>query len=188
MIRVINRKFKAVVFALLVVLAGNTTYADASDEASAAKYKLHAVFLYNFIGSVEWPKLVYTGNVKNVDVCIIGRDTLGAIIDTVAKKAESKGDIKINVRRGVSHADVAGCNIAYISKSEEANIAAITAKTKDSATLTVSEVGGFAKSGGVIEFVLNGSSVSFIVNNKNAKAVDLKINPQLLEVAQEVIN
>lgn len=187
MIGSLIKKIKGIIFAVLLAVFIPATYASA-DEASAAKYKLHAVFLYNFISSVEWPKIVYSGSVKNIELCIVGKDTLGAVIDAVAKKAESKGDVKINIKRGVGASEIASCNIAYISASEEANMASIVSKAKDSAVLTVSEVGRFAKNGGIIEFVLNGSSVSFIVNNKNAKNVGLKINPQLLEVAQEVIN
>jgi hypothetical protein len=172
--------------ALVMSVAVSVTPAKAQEIDEAAKYKLHAVFLYNFISSVEWPKLVYSGNAKNIDLCIIGKDTMGAVIDTVAKKAESKGDVKINVRRNVVNGDIETCNIAYVSASEDAN--AVLAKTRGKPILTVSEIKGFSSNGGVIEFILKGTNVSFNVNNKNAKEYGLKISPQLLEVASEVEN
>lgn len=183
-----RRYIAGLILALLIAINAVPVPSRAEGIDESAKYKLHAVFLYNFISSVEWPKLVYSGTAKNIDLCIIGKDPMGAVIDAVAKKAESKGDIKINIRRGVTASEINTCNIAYISSSEAANSEAIIAKAKDNAVLTVSEIKDFVKEGGIIEFVLKGSGVSFNVNNKSAREYGLKISPQLLEVASEVIN
>lgn len=178
------RHLASVALAFMLLSGGLAGTARAEDNAT--KYKLHAVFLYNFISSVEWPKLVYSGSVKNIDICIIGKDPMGAVLDAVAAKAETKGDVKINVRRDVSALDVVSCNIAYIAADINPEIA--LAKAKEGAVLTVSESKGFAKTGGIIEFVMKGTGVSFNVNNREARAYGLKISPQLLEVASEVEN
>ncbi len=154
---------------------------------AAAKYKLQSVFIYNFISAVEWPRVVYADNIKNIDLCIIGKDRLGSVMDEVAKKAEAKG-VKINITRDVAAEDAGKCNIAYISSSETGEEQQILAKLQNSPVLTVSEIPGFAKGGGIIEFTMQGSNVRFSINNHAAKQDKLKINPQLLEAALEVIN
>ena len=169
-------------FILLLGMTGSNSYAADIDEA--AKYKLQSVFMYNFISSVEWPRLVYTNDEKTIDLCIIGQDKLGSVIDEVAKKAASKG-VVINVRRGVTAETAGDCNMAYIVAGEAA---AVTPKLQGKPVLTVSEEKGFAKAGGIIEFSVQGGNVRFSINNHLAKEHGLKINPQLLEAALEVIN
>lgn len=168
---------------VLAVINGGNTHAADVDEA--AKYKLQSVFMYNFISSVEWPRLVYTNDEKNIDLCIIGQDKLGGVIDEVAKKAAAKG-LKINVKRGVTADSADECNMAYIVAGTDA---AVTAeKLQGKPILTVSEEKSFMKSGGIIEFSLQNGNVRFSINNHLAKEYGLKINPQLLEAALEVIN
>lgn len=163
-------------------------HARAADADETAKYRLQSVFLYNFISSVEWPRLVYTNETKNIDLCIIGADKLGSVIDEVAAKAALKSAIKINIKRGVTAIQAGECNIAYISASEAGNITDIIAQLQNKPVLTVSEIRNFTKSGGIIEFTLENGSVRFNINNQIAKEYGLKINPQLLEAAMEVIN
>ncbi len=175
---------RCLIFTLAISFAAPVQQARADIDA-AAKYSLQSVFLYNFISSVEWPRLMYSENVKNIELCIIGEDKLGKVMDEVAVKALAKG-VKINIRRGVTADTAEECNIAYISGDAEAQT--INAKLQGKPVLTVSESKGFAKNGGIIEFVLNKSSISFKINNHSAKEHGLKINPQLLETAVEVIN
>ena len=176
----INRYFAGLFMLAITVASGRAVAADVDE---AAKYKLQSVYLYNFISAVEWPKLVYSSDEKNIDLCIIGADKLGKVMDEVAAKALTRG-VRINIRRGITPETTEGCNIAYIS-SETSEV---LAKLQNKPILTVSEAPGFTKDGGVIEFTLQGSNVRFGINNHVAKAHGLKINPQLLEAALEVIN
>jgi hypothetical protein len=182
-----KHKVSSLLIAALLAASLPATYARAEEEQidESAKYKLQAVFLYNFISGVEWPKIAYSGSTKIVDLCIIGKDPFGSVLDSVAKKAAERGNLKINIKRGVGEGDIGGCNVAYINSGDAASIAS---KAASSAVLTVAESGGFYKSGGMIEFVIKGKNVRFNINNKTARANNVKINPQLLELASEVVN
>jgi hypothetical protein len=174
--------------ALAIATAAPAAAYARSDTEEAAKYRLQSVFLYNFISSVEWPRMVYTNDDKIIELCIIGTDKLGSVMDEVAAKAAIKSGVKINIRRGMTADEADQCNIVYISASEEPAIEQIIAKMQGKPVLTVSEIKNFAKRGGIIEFTLQSGNVRFNINNHLAKEYDLKINPQLLEAAQEVIN
>ncbi len=149
------------------------------------KYKQQALYLYNFISYVEWPEKVYEGKLPRINLCIIGPDTLGEYIDTVAEKSATIGTAKINVIRSPAQSALASCDIAYISPSTA--YGGYIAQLGSRPVLTVSEAKGFAGKGGTIGFVMEKDKLGFAVNNGRANKQGLKISPELLEIATEVI-
>ena len=183
--RLVTLVFIAMLPCLVFAESAGSAVAKDGDEAEISQRQ--AVYLYNFVSYVEWPKLVFTGETKNIDLCIIGKDTLGYNIDKVAKKALELSKVQINIRRNAQGGDLSTCNIAYISKSEEASYASTLASLKQHPVLTVSEIKGFADNGGVIEFAIKRGKLGFKTNIKSAKEQNLKIGSELLEISFEVV-
>ncbi|PIR34272.1 MAG: hypothetical protein COV36_01075 [Alphaproteobacteria bacterium CG11_big_fil_rev_8_21_14_0_20_44_7] len=179
--------------AALVNLAAFTYPAEAKKESdNEAIYKHQSAYIYNFLSYIEWPSLVYSEEgIKNIELCIIGEDNLGKYIDYVARKAlmpeAVNKKIKINVRRSVSPAEFASCNMAYISSSEEKNIKAYLFELTKYPVFTISEIDDFADMGGILEFDIRRGKQRFLINISAAKRANLKIAAELLETAAEVV-
>ena len=82
--------------------------------------------------------------------------------------------------------DAPGCRILFISASEEKRLKDVLAGLPANAILTVSDIAGFSRRGGMIEFVLDGARVRFEVNLKIAERAGLVLSSELLKVAAVV--
>jgi hypothetical protein len=185
-IKVLRKGIVTALFCLFLAFASllpSQAYASAEDDAV---YKQQSLFLYKFLSFVKWPKVVYEGDIKVVDLCIYGADNL-TVIDQIAAKAQTLNKTKLNVRRGVGISDISTCNIAYISDSKKGDLSAILSAAAKYPVLTVSEVDGAAKAGAAVEFVISDNTLRFVINNKAADAVGLQVDSDLLEIALEVI-
>jgi hypothetical protein len=78
------------------------------------------------------------------------------------------------------------CQIVFISPSEKQRFGQILESLKDSKTLTVSEIEGFAEQGGIINFVSERNKVRFEINPEAARSKGLTISSELLKLARVV--
>jgi hypothetical protein len=79
-----------------------------------------------------------------------------------------------------------GCNMVFISRSENRHLAAILANLRNSPILTMGEGDDFLVSGGMIRFCLEGDRVRFEINREAAESARLKISSKLLLLARNV--
>lgn len=157
-----------------LLLPGN---ASASDE-----YETKAKFIYNFAHYMEWKG--ETG-VKNVKICIIGRDPFGQKIDALEAMSDDK--VKYSISRNVNSGNIKSCKMIFVSASAEERMREVVSLVSGNPTITISDIEGFAKRGGIVEFIIVNNRIRLIVNLKAAIQSGIKINPELLEIAQEVI-
>ena len=153
--------------------------------AQTKEYQVKAAFLFNFAQFVEWPDGTYAST--NVPFCIgvLGDDPFGAALDQIVQ-GESIGSHKLTVLHSRQVADFKNCQMIFISKSEKGHLAKILSALDSRPVLTVSEVDGFARSGGDINFYLDGTKVRFEINPTAAQNGGLKISSQLLSLGKIV--
>ena len=109
--------------------------------------------------------------------------TIGAID---GKKIEGRGFVLKRLRWSKDGKDLKECNILFISSSEAAHNDELIQILKGTSTLSIGDTAGFAKRGGIINFVLEDSNVRFEINLESAKQADLNISSRLLSVAKIV--
>ena len=80
------------------------------------------------------------------------------------------------------------CHVLFISSSETENLSRIMDRLKGSSVLTVGEMDGFTRRGGIIGFVVYNNKIGFEVNLGAAKRANLKISSKLLKLAKAIIN
>jgi hypothetical protein len=82
-----------------------------------------------------------------------------------------------------------GCDILFIPESEDDSIDNIIAALGDSEILTISSAKQFIHRGGMIGFIFDDENrVKMEANLKNAKAKNVKLGAEILEVMPHVIN
>jgi hypothetical protein len=155
----------------------------AQDHSTESQVK--AAYLYNFGKFVTWPA-DSTLSPQLFQICVLGKDPFGAILDTTVN-GESIDRKKIQIRRLAKIQDAPGCNVLYVSSSEEARLSAILAEAQRLRLLTVSDIPHFAERGGTIGLVTQQDRIRFEVNRSAAEQTHLVLSSELLKIAIRVI-
>lgn len=150
--------------------------------AQAPEYHLKAAFLFNFVKFVEWPPQAFPGARAPLTLCVYGEDPFGRTLDEVVR-GEKVGERSLAVRRPDSLEALDGCHVLFVSRSEAERLGGVLAQVGNRPVLTVSDTEGFLQAGGVINFVLEGSKVRFLINQKAAERNGLRISSRLLRLA-----
>jgi hypothetical protein len=151
----------------------------------AQEYQVKAVFLFRFIQFIEWPKNTPQTNDATVCVGVLGDDPFGPALDEVVRN-EVVQHRKLAVRRSSRPDDLKSCALVFVSRSEEGRAPGILSSLGAAPVVTVSEVPGFARQGGIINFFLEGKKVRFEINPQAAKRHGLKISSELLKLGRIV--
>ena len=86
-------------------------------------------------------------------------------------------------RRVAAPEDAANCRVLFMNASKDAQLGNILSALGTSAILTVSDMPGFTRGGGMIQFVIDGNRVRFEINLAAAKRAGLNLSSQLLKLA-----
>jgi hypothetical protein len=156
---------------------------------SSVEYKIKAGYLYNFTKFVTWPEI----NSETFNLCILGEDPFGELIDPIEKRSAFGRPIKLfrfdSLDALKRTNNKPHCHIIFVSSSlgsVRKDIIGDGAQViRDlNKTLTVGESDNFAMQGGMIGFVNREGRIKLQVNLKKIKQSDLKVSAKLLEVAE----
>ena len=82
--------------------------------------------------------------------------------------------------------DVSGCDLLFISELDPGRGRRIHAALRDYPLLTVSDIEGHARNGGMIELVVLGKKLRFEIGLDAVRAAGLRLDPKLLGLAIHV--
>lgn len=153
--------------------------------AQSKEYQIKAAFLFNFTQFVEWPDAAFSGPDAPLYVGVLGDDPFGSALEETFR-GESVQNHKLSIRHAQKVEDLADCQMLFVSKSENARVPEILAKIDSRPVVTVSEVDGFARRGGTIDFYRENNKVRFEINLGSARQSGLKISSQLLGLGKLV--
>jgi hypothetical protein len=152
---------------------------------SPSEYQLKAAFLFNFAKFIEWPQHAFATPQAPFTICVFGKDPFGSSLDEAL--ADKKiGDRSILIQRPKDKMELRHCQIAFVSSSETERVADIVEGLQGTSVLLVGESGGFAESGGTIEFMLEQGHVRFSINPDAAEHANLRLSSKLLALAKIV--
>lgn len=182
-LRAIVRSRTAVCWLIwFMLLPGGGMNLSAQTTASR-EYQIKAAFLLNFIQFVEWPPTVFTNADEPFCIGVLGENPFGTALEETVQGEAINGH-KIIVRHAQRTSELEDCQMIFISKSEKARLGEILADLDSRPVLTVSELDGFAQSGGDINFYLEDKKVRFEINPAAAQVEGLKVSSQLLSLGK----
>ncbi len=153
--------------------------AGRAQSAQPKEYHIKAVFLFNFVQFVEWPDDAFADANTPIAIGILGDDPFGPSLDEVIQGENVKGR-PLTVLRARRLADLSDCHLIFVSRSESRRLDDVLSQLANRPILTVSELEGFARRGGIIAFFSDGKKVRFEINPASARRVELKISSELL--------
>jgi hypothetical protein len=165
---------------LLLWLAG-----VAAGEGSLTEYQVKALFLFNFAKYVDWPAAAFTNAAAPITIGVVGTDPFGDNLENAVAGKTIKGHPFV-IKHLAADADLAGCQILFISDSEAARMDEILGKAAALPILTVGEDAAFEQNKGIIDFVLKEGKVRLEIDLTTARKTGLAISSRLLAVADVV--
>lgn len=173
---------RAVAAAALLLLLGPA--AARGQEVVATEYAVKAAFLYHFAKFAEWPDAAGGPVPPVVHLCVLGDDPFGQALESLSERGAD--GLKVDVRH-VDRVDARPlCHILFISASEGDRVATHLGHAAGAGILTVSDLEGFARAGGVIQFVLEDGKVRFWINRAAAEREGVRLSSRLLALARIV--
>jgi hypothetical protein len=141
---------------------------------------IKAAFIYDMIKATEWPK-ASTGNLV---VCVLGRDPFGAAWESIAGQPANGRRLEIKTLTGPNGFN--GCDVLFVGMSERVRWSQIHANLASRPILTVSEMTGFSRDGGMVTLMNVDNRLRFDVNLRAVHDAGLNINTDALEQANAV--
>ena len=179
------RRLRLLITVAMVILPSLGFEAHAQESSVSSEYLIKAGFIYNFANLVQWPSNAFTQPDSPIVIGILGEDPFGTVLDRVLAGKKVNGRIFL-VKRLKSVPDLKECHIVFVSSSEMAHLAEAIHLVKGMPILTIGEIPGFARRGGIINLFLEDNKVHFEVNVEAAKEADLNISSRLLALARIV--
>ena len=176
------------------------------------EYEVKAAFIYNFMKFVEWPP--EKNNSEDSDsnpenrmvIGILGVNPFGSAFGPILDKEVHGRKIHLleipsyqrfyetsgyeNSAQAAYQAkyqnSVRSCDVLFICDSERNHVSELLDLAAGNHILTVSDLPGFARRGGIIGFVKDNNKIRFEINLDAAQKENIKIRSQLLTLAKEV--
>ncbi len=147
------------------------------------EYQVKAEFIYNLVRFTDWPNKELA-NSRSIKICTLGTDPFNSSFQSLNGRV-TKGKT-LTIRHLDQIEDIEGCHVLFISTSERKQIPRILKHVKNDPILTVSEVESFAKSGGMVNLLLESNKTVLEINNVAVHRNKLKISSQVLKLARIV--
>jgi hypothetical protein len=162
---------------------------SACGQETTEEYRVKAVYLRKISDFVQWPA-AEGAKAKDasevVRLCVVGSYAFGALLAQEAGRATLSGK-KMEVLWTHKELDFKGCQIIFVSRSENKNYAKILEAAKGMKALTVGETGGFLDAGGIVELNYESDALKFEVSLAAARQAQLRLDARLLAMARRVI-
>jgi len=153
-----------------------------SDEAAAIEYKVKAGFLVNFVKFAQWPDNTFPSTNSPIIIGLFETDPAAPVLER-ALEQKTAGSRPLQVRRFSATEPPVNCHLFFLSRAEQAQAGRLLDRVKGIPVLTVSESEGFARGGGMINFVMKGGNIRFEINLAAVERAGLQISSKLANMA-----
>jgi YfiR/HmsC-like len=154
-------------------------------QTPATEYEVKAAYLLNFGKFIQWPSTAATPVADKFSICVLGDDPFGQVLDSTVRDEKISGK-PVSARRIARSQDATGCQVLFISRSQEKQVRRLLPALNKAGILTVSDMPGFLDHEGMIQFTLVGNRVRFEVNLDSVQSGGLTLSSELLKVASFV--
>jgi hypothetical protein len=168
--------------ALLSALAAPVGATAAED--GSLEYAVKATYLYKFAPFVDWPPAAFPSAASPVNICILGNDPFGEILDR-AVAGQRIGGRSLAVVRIVHAGGPTACHVMYVAE-QDGEAAQALAAVRGAPVLTVTDSAGDPETKGIINFVVRDNRVRFEIDDSAAARNGLTISSKLLSLALAV--
>jgi hypothetical protein len=160
---------------------GTASVANAADVAPETAVK--ASYLTKFAPFVQWPESAFESSSDTLTICLAGQDPFGQLLDDAVRGQRINGRT-ISVRRISEIKPEPTCHILFVGIGENSEQMLQMVATQPVLTVTDRSLG---MTGGIIQFVMVGDRVRFMIDQGAAQQSGIAISSKLLGLAVNVL-
>jgi hypothetical protein len=150
-----------------------------------AEYALKAAVLYNITKFVEWLPEAFKNPADPIAICVLGENPFGDTLNQVVSGKVRDGR-KFAVRQISDVSNANGCQILFVSSSEQKHFHSILEGAPSRGTLTIGDTEGFATKGGIVNLRVEGDKIRLQINVGVAEKQRIRVSSRLLGLADIV--
>jgi hypothetical protein len=168
---------------LLVLFAHQDTLAARNE---ADEYQAKMALLFNFAKLATWPPEAFTNGDSTFVFAILGPNPFGTALELIRGKSMHGRSIEISQYNSV--AEFQSCQVLFSSPDSLNELRQkYPTRFAKGHPLTVGQVDGFARMGGILHLTFVEDHLAFLVNLSAARRAQIEISASLLNLAVEVI-
>jgi hypothetical protein len=176
-------RFFLISLVVLPVILG-TGLSSGSFSQDITDDEIKAALIFKFPVYVDWPDEALNKQSKVFNCCVLGNDHLSRLLDHFdGEKIDEK---TVRVKKISEIGEIESCHLLFVSSTKKKQLPKILKAIQGKHILTISDMEGFARNGGVINFIRQKDSVHFVINPDAGKRAGLKISSKLLRLAKIV--
>ena len=165
------------VFSVLVLAAPTSPRQTSAEQVKTA-------MLLRFLQYTRWPDGVFASEDETLNLCIYGRNHWDKYL--LQLQSRFVGQHQINVIPDIRSETVDRCHSVVVARDDVGTVRLIES-IASTPVLTVGNSDDFLRAGGMITFLQLENRVRFSVDLGRARAVGLKLAPDMLAYAHEVL-
>ncbi|MCK5356403.1 MAG: YfiR family protein [Methyloprofundus sp.] len=177
-----------VILLVLCILGPLPITTSRADELEIATLK--TLYTYKFGKFTQWPDNKLNSASRQFQYCVLGQAPFSQnTLNMISGKLVQGIPLSVELFDSglVPEEVLSACHIVFISSSERYRLATILASLKKKPVLTVSDIHGFSKKGGMITLVNDQGKLRFQINQQVLQQAELSISSKIMELA-EIIN
>ena len=148
--------------------------------------RIKAAIVYKVGKFVEWPSSAFASPETPIKVCLLGEDAFADALSSMTGRSVQGRRIDFQVIELASLSQAGACHILFLPRSASGRAASVVRQLTGKPVLTISDIPGFAHSGGMISLVRAGNRIGFEIDPKAASGAGLAVRAQLLDLAEIV--
>jgi YfiR/HmsC-like len=144
-----------------------------------------AAFVFNFAKFTDWPSEAFAGPGTGISLCLLrGVDSYEVNLGAFAGKSVQGRPFAVHP--STRPETLRQCQMLFLDELDERHLGDVLKGTHGLPVLTVSDIEGFAESGGMIGLVHIDNRIQFEVNPDAVTQGGLKVSAQLMQLARIV--
>ena len=168
------------------VAAGYCGWLIAAGSASTHLSLVKVAYLYNFAKFIEWPPEALGDAHASFVICMLGTGMSEGAMPTLQGKSLRGKKVTVKYFAQATNVKPGACHILFVITSERDRVRRIITRMAKQPVLTVGDAEGFARQGGMINFITQQNKTRFAINVDAAQRAGLRIRSKLLKLGKIV--
>jgi len=160
-------------------------FAARPQAAGFTEHEIKAVYLYNFANFVTWPAAAFDSPRSPIRYCVFGDTPVGdSLADTL--KGETIHGRPLLLLRPAGPPEFKGCHVVFIAASRRDRLADALRALDGSPTLSVSDIEGFSRNGGMVTLRVENARIRPVINTSKLERAGLVASSKLLRLVEVI--
>ena len=168
------------VLVLIFISPSGKVLAEPENRLQLYEETIKTGLVYNFLKYTTWPD----DDKGRLRACLFGGDPLKGNLQLLNGKTAQQSVIEISRINSVD--ETARCNLVFVNRNSQGFLPEILSFLKGKHVLTISDIEGFARQGGMVEMTMEDQHVILYINMQSVAHAGLNIQDRLQKLAKMV--